>query len=90
MALGARPSDVVSNVLRNAAGLVTVGLVLGLLGALALTRVMRGLLFEVTPLDPIALTIACGSMMLVGLLAGFLPAWRAASVDPVTTLRDEG
>jgi putative ABC transport system permease protein len=90
MALGARPVDVLSKVLRNALAMVTVGLMLGLLGALALTRVMKGLLFEVSPLDPPALAGACVSMVLIGLVAGFLPANRAARVDPVTTLRDEG
>jgi ABC-type lipoprotein release transport system permease subunit len=59
-------------------------------GAFALTRVMKSLLFEVSPLDPLALTVACVTMTLIGLLAGFLPANRAARVDPVTTLRKEG
>lgn len=90
MALGAQPRDLLSHVLRNALNMVVVGLVLGLLGAFALTRVMKSLLFEVSPLDPLALTVACASMTLIGLLAGFLPANRAARVDPVTTLRDEG
>ncbi|MEX2264825.1 MAG: ABC transporter permease [Bryobacteraceae bacterium] len=90
MALGARPRDVLSHVLRNALSMIAVGLALGMAGAFALTRVMKSLLFEVSPLDPLALTVACVSMMVVGLLAGFLPASRAARVDPVTTLRDEG
>ena len=90
MALGARSSEVLSHVLGNALGMVAVGLVLGLVGALALTRVMKSLLFEVSSLDPIALTFGCLSIALIGLLAGFLPAHRAAQVDPVTTLRDEG
>jgi ABC-type lipoprotein release transport system permease subunit len=51
---------------------------------------MKSLLFEVSPLDPVALTAACLSMTLIGLVAGFLPASRAARIDPVTTLRDEG
>jgi len=68
---------------------VTVGLVLGLLGTFALTRVMKNLLFEVSPLDPVALSIACASIALIGLLAGFLPAKRAASLDPVGSLRQE-
>jgi len=90
MALGARSRDVLSRVLRDALAMVAVGLVFGLLGAFALTRVMKSLLFEVSPLDPLALTVACVSMILIGLLAGLLPASRAARVDPVTTLRDEG
>jgi len=90
MALGARAGDVVSHVLRNAFSMVVVGLALGLVGAFGLTRVMTNLLYEVSPLDPFALAFACVSMMLVGLLAGFLPARRAARVQPVAVLRDEG
>ncbi|HLK66356.1 MAG TPA: ABC transporter permease [Bryobacteraceae bacterium] len=90
MALGARSSHVVSQILCNALHMVGVGLALGMLGAVALTRVMKSLLFEVSPLDPIAFIVACGSIAMVGLFAGFLPANRAARVDPVVTLRDEG
>jgi len=90
MALGARSSDVVSQILGNALHLVMVGLALGMLGALAMTRVLKSLLFEVSPLDPMALIVACACISLIGLFAGFLPASRAAHVDPVTTLRDEG
>jgi putative ABC transport system permease protein len=90
MALGARSRDVLSHVLRNALSMVIVGLVLGLVGAFALTRVMESLLFQVSPLDPLVFTAACVSMLLIGLLAGFLPAKRAARVDPMAVLRDEG
>jgi putative ABC transport system permease protein len=90
MALGARPSDVLADALWNALRMVMAGLVLGLAGTFALTRVMKSLLFEVSPLDPVALTVACVSMALIGLAAGFLPANRAARIDPVTTLREEG
>jgi putative ABC transport system permease protein len=90
MALGAGATEVLSHVLRNALSMVAVGIVLGLLGTFALTRVMKNLLFEVSPLDPVALTVACFSIALIGLLAGFLPARRATSLDPVETLREEG
>ena len=90
MALGAQSHDVLTHVLGNAMTMVMAGLVFGMLGAFALTRVMKSLLFEVSPLDPIALIVACVSMTLIGLIAGFLPANRAARVDPVTTLREEG
>ncbi|MGC4049980.1 MAG: ABC transporter permease [Paludibaculum sp.] len=90
MALGARSGDVLRKVLGNAVLLVCAGLGLGLLGALALTRVMRSLLYEVSPMDPLAFAAGCVAMVGVGLLAGWLPAHRAAGVDPVTTLRDEG
>jgi predicted permease len=90
MALGAQSRDVLTHVLGNAMAMVMAGLVCGMLGAFALTRVMKSLLFEVSPLDPLALAIACVSMTVIGLIAGFLPANRAARVDPVTTLREEG
>ncbi len=90
MALGARAGDVLLRVLRDALTMVAMGLVFGLFGTFALTRVMKKLLFEVSPLDPLALTVASVSMILIGTLAGIIPASRATAVDPVTTLRDEG
>ena len=89
MALGARTGDVLSQVLRNAAGMVLVGLAIGLVGALALTRVMKSLLFEVSALDPIAFGAAALLMTLIGLAAALVPASRASRVDPVTALRSE-
>ncbi|HMJ61069.1 MAG TPA: ABC transporter permease [Bryobacteraceae bacterium] len=88
IALGAKSRDVLSHVLRGALAMVVAGLLFGLLGVFALTRIMTSMLFEVSPLDPLALAVACGSMTLIGMLAGFLPASRAASLDPVVTLRD--
>ncbi len=90
MALGAHSGDVVAHVLRNALSMVVIGSAAGLAGAVALTRVMKNLLYEVSPLDPLALTIATVSMLLVGGLAAFLPASRAARVHPVAVLREEG
>ncbi len=90
MALGARASNVLGHVVRNALTMVFVGLAIGLVGALALTQVLQKLLFGVSPLDPIALATACTAMTLIGLLAALLPASRAARVDPMTTLREEG
>jgi ABC-type antimicrobial peptide transport system permease subunit len=90
MALGADPSAIVSRLLRGAMALVLPGLAVGLAGALALTGVLRSLLYHVSPMDPLAIVLACASMTLVGLLAVFVPATRAARVDPVLTLRGEG
>ena len=90
MALGARAGDVLSQMLRQALGMIVVGLAAGLLGAFALTRVMRTLLFEVSALDPVALVTAGVAMAVVGLLAALIPASRAARVNPVGVLRSEG
>jgi putative ABC transport system permease protein len=90
MALGARPADVLGHVLRDASWMLGVGLALGILGSLALTRVMAGALVEVSPLDPAVFLAACVLMALVGLAAGFVPARRAARVAPADVLRNEG
>jgi putative ABC transport system permease protein len=90
MALGARPGDVVTHTLRSALSMLLIGLASGLAGAFALTRVLKTLLFEVSTLDPVALALACGLMTVVGILAALIPASRAAGVDPMTVLRDEG
>jgi putative ABC transport system permease protein len=90
MALGARPGDVVAHTLRSAFSMLLVGLAVGLAGAFALTRALKSLLFNVSALDPAALAVACVLMTIVGILATLIPATRAAGVDPVTVLRDEG
>ena len=90
MALGAQPGDIVSHTLRSAISMLLVGLVLGLAGAFALTRTLKSLLFDVSAHDPVALALACVLMTLVGILAALIPASRAAGVDPMTALRDEG
>ena len=90
MALGARPGAGLSYVLRSAFSMLMVGLAGGLAGAFALTRVLKSLLFKVSALDPVALAVACVLMTLVGILAAWIPASRAARVDPMTVLRDEG
>lgn len=90
IALGARSSDVVGEILRDASKLVLTGLVIGAAGAAALTRLAKALLFGVSPLDPLAFGVACAAMACVGVLAGLIPAGRAARLDPVITLREEG
>ncbi len=89
MALGARSGDVLKAVLRQGLGLTVIGLTIGLVTALGLTRVVAGLLHDVRPTDP--LTIACASLILTGvsLLATYLPARRAAKIDPMVALRYE-
>lgn len=90
MALGARSGNVLSHILRSAFSMLVVGFAGGLAGAFALTRVLKSLLFQVPALDPAALGVACVLMALVGMLAAWNPASRAARVDPMNVLRDEG
>jgi predicted permease len=89
MALGAQASEVLGMVLREGARTQLVGLAVGLLGAAALTRVLQGLLFGVEALDPLTFVTTTGILFAVGLLAAYLPARRAAKLDPVTSMRVE-
>ncbi|HTL54091.1 MAG TPA: ABC transporter permease [Candidatus Limnocylindrales bacterium] len=89
MALGAKRRDVLRLVLTRALRIVVVGLIVGLAGAAALTRVLQRFLFGVTPTDPIAFTIVTLLLMAVGLLAAWLPARRATRIDPCAALRAE-
>jgi putative ABC transport system permease protein len=89
MALGARRADVLKLVVRQGMLLAIVGVIVGLLGAFALTRVMSSLMFGVTTKDPI--TFVAVSLLLVGVafIACFVPARRATKVDPLVALRYE-
>ena len=69
--------------------LVTLGLTIGLAGALALTRLMSSLLFEVSPTDPMTFGAVALSVILATLLACYIPARRATKVDPLVALRYE-
>jgi putative ABC transport system permease protein len=89
MALGARPGDVMKVVLTEALALAAAGVGTGALLALALTRLMRGLLYEVGPADPVSFATAALVLPTVALLAAWLPARRAAHVEPATVLRSE-
>jgi putative ABC transport system permease protein len=89
IALGADSRDVVNLVLGRAASLILPGLAAGVLGALFLTRAIRGLLFQVEPLDPLTLVLVCLVFATVGGIASWLPARRAARVDPIIAMRSE-
>jgi putative ABC transport system permease protein len=89
MALGADRSDVVAMILREAAKLVTIGLAAGTLLALGAGLTARALLFGLTPYDPATLAVAVGVLAAVAAVASYLPARRAAGLDPMTALRDE-
>jgi putative ABC transport system permease protein len=89
MALGARPVDILTLIFGESMTLTLLGILLGLIGAVAVTRVMKSLLFEVTSTDPFTFTgvtlLLCG----VALFASYIPARRAMSVSPIVALRDE-
>jgi predicted permease len=89
LALGAPPARVLTLMLRQGMMPVAVGLAIGLVGAIAVTRIMRSLLFEVSATDPATYVAVAVLLGAVGLLASYLPSRRAASVHPALTLRGE-
>ncbi|HEY3929703.1 MAG TPA: ABC transporter permease [Candidatus Koribacter sp.] len=89
MALGARRTDVLQLVLRRGLSLALLGLVIGVLLSVALTRYMASMLYSIKPLDPVTMLSVTAILLLVSLLASTAPAWRAARLDPMKTLRDQ-
>jgi putative ABC transport system permease protein len=89
MAIGARPRDILHLVLADGAKLAFLGIAIGVATALALTRLMATLLFEVQPTDPPTFAAVAVLLALVGLVACYIPARRATRVDPMVTLRYE-
>ena len=89
MTLGAQPSDIVRMVLGEGLVLAFVGIGIGVAGALALTRFLRSLLFEIRPTDPVTFIGVAVLLALVALLACYIPARRAMRVDPMVALRYE-
>jgi putative ABC transport system permease protein len=89
MALGAKASDVLSLVIRNGMTLAVIGVVIGLAGAFGLTRLMRTLLFEVKATDLFTYATVAIGLQIVALIACYIPARRAARVDPLVALRYE-
>jgi putative ABC transport system permease protein len=89
MALGADRRDVLRLVLTRALRIVVAGLAVGLAGAAGLTRVLQRFLFGVTPTDPVAFTLVTLLLVVVGLVAAWLPARRATRIDPCAALRAE-
>jgi putative ABC transport system permease protein len=88
-ALGATPRDIVRLVIRQTTGVVVVGLVVGFGAALALTRLMTTLLYNVPATDPLTFASLTVFLAVVALLASYFPARRATRVDPMIALRNE-
>jgi len=89
LALGAKRRHVRGMVLREAGWLATLGVVAGLAVALGMGRLVRSMLYGLQPADPVSLVLAGCLLLLVALVAGWLPAMRASRVEPMDALRHE-
>jgi ABC-type antimicrobial peptide transport system permease subunit len=89
IALGASHGEVLGQVLREAMRLVAVGLTLGLAGAAGVGHLLKSMVYGMRPGEPIIVLAACGVLVIAGLAAAYVPAARAASVDPMQVLRSE-
>jgi ABC-type antimicrobial peptide transport system permease subunit len=89
MALGAKRSDVLLLIFRHCARLTLLGVVIGAASAIGLTRLMRNLLYDVSPNDPGILIAVVALLVLVAMAACLIPARRAASIEPMRALRTE-
>jgi putative ABC transport system permease protein len=88
-ALGAQPGDIVRHVLRQGIAIIAPGFCVGLAGSLAATRWMRSMLYEISPADPATFAGVSAVLIAVALLACWIPAARAARMDPLAALRQD-
>jgi predicted permease len=89
LALGARAADVIASVLRRSLALSAAGIAVGAIGAFGVTRALRAYLFQVTPTDPATFAAGAAVLAVTALLAAWLPARRAARVEPGSVLKSE-
>ena len=89
MALGACRGDILTMIMRQGLFLTLVGLVLGIIGAFALTRFLTSVLYATQPTDPTTFVVVSLTLIAVALLASYIPARRATKVDPIVALRYE-
>ena len=89
MALGAQRHRVLTMVIRQAAGVLITGTLIGILASLVSTSILKSLLFETGPRDPSVLAGVCALVVIVGLLAAYFPAARASAIEPTQSLRSE-
>jgi len=87
LAIGATPRHVLASVMRQGLGYAAIGAAVGLAGAAAMSRVLAGLLHDVTPLDPVTFVATPILLMVVAVLASVIPGWRATRVDPVKAMQ---
>ena len=89
MALGAAPSRIFRLMIGKGLYLSVIGIAIGLVGAFVITRIIASMLVEVKPTDPLTFASVAGLFLVIAVLASFLPARRAAGLDPTTALRNE-
>jgi ABC-type antimicrobial peptide transport system permease subunit len=89
MALGATRHGIMAMVMRQGLGLIVIGLVIGAVGALMLSKVMKSILFSMPAADPVAFVTVTMLLSVVGGAACFVPAMRATSIDPAMSLRND-
>jgi putative ABC transport system permease protein len=89
IALGAQPSKILGMILGQGLLLAALGVGIGLAGALAVTGLVKSLLFEVTPTDPVTFIGVAAVLVTAAIMASYLPARRAAAIDPIEALRTE-